>query len=264
MRLAIGLPVVLEESASSEGFLTVGANKVLGVPLGSKSVDAIASDRIVASPALGSEESVKVGLAVRSPIPLEEASSGKRLEALGADEMIDVPFLPDGGDAPVKYGFVAVGAFGAVKFLEALLAIGRPVLLEEVPSTQRFPAVTAREMLWVVNFPKRLDDLSQDRLLASAAVPSRSWVLAVDAVHLSGKVLQEAVQIVPFCWWRCIAVSWRGSDWSHRFECWRRVLFGNDWFRRRSAHNWLCAHSPAAPRRSIEALHEGIEVIYTT
>jgi len=188
--LAIRLSSKLEEASSSERLLAVRASKVLWMPLRSQSVDAVSSNRLVATHALRSEVCVKVLLAIRSSIAFVKVSSLKRLQALRADEVIDVPLLSNRGDASIQDWLIAVSALRAEEILEAVLAVGATVLIVKVPRSKGSSTVSAGEVFGVEGLSERLDNFSENRSFASVAISSRCGVIAVDVVHLRRKVLK--------------------------------------------------------------------------
>jgi hypothetical protein len=160
MNFTVWFACKFEEASSSERLLTISAAEVFRMPLLSKCIYAVSTNRFVATSTLWSIKSVEVSLTVRSSIALKEVASAKWLQALSADEVIDVPLLAESSNAAIHNWFVAVSAFWTVKLLKALLAVRRAVLLVEVSGSKRFSAVGAREVLWMITFAHCLNDLS--------------------------------------------------------------------------------------------------------
>lgn len=181
--LAVRLASKFEECASSKALLAILADEVLWMPLLTDSIHAFSLDGLVAAGASCGEHAVEASLAVRTRISFEERASLKRSQALSADEVVHVPFLPKSGDASVQNRFVAVSTTRAEKLLVAPLAVRQAVLLVEVGSPQRILAVATREMLWMEGLAQCLNNLSKNRLPADLAGAPRCWCVGIDRVH---------------------------------------------------------------------------------
>lgn len=143
MNLAVWLASELEECAPSKTLLAVLAHEMFRMPLLSDGVDAFALDGLVAPSAPSRKHAVEATLAIRAGVSLEERSTLKRLQALGADEVVHVPFLAQSCYAAVQNRLIAVSAAGTEELLVAPLAVGQVVLLVEIGSAQRVLAVSA-------------------------------------------------------------------------------------------------------------------------
>lgn len=91
--LAVRLAADLEERLRAERLLAERASPVLLVPLLAERVHAVAADGLVAGGALWAVYLEKVRLAVGLAVALVEHAARERLQALGADEVVDVPLL---------------------------------------------------------------------------------------------------------------------------------------------------------------------------
>jgi len=214
VNLAVRLASVFEKGSVDKGLLAVLADKVLGVPLRAKSVDAVSSDGLRARSALGSKDCVKVGLAIGSAVFFKEISRSKGLQALSADEVFRMPLLSQRGDASIQNGFVAVRALGAVEFLIASIAVRNSIVRIKVSGSERFVAVSADKVFGMISLTHGLNDLSQDGLSAAAAGASRCGVVHRDVAHLVGKIGQEIVELV--C---CNDLGWSWIVANGRIDC---------------------------------------------
>jgi len=183
MDLAVWLASELEECASSKTLLAVLAHKMFRMPLLSNCIDAFTLDGLIATSAPSRKHTVEAPLTIWARVPFEERSALKRLQALGAYEVIHVPFLSQGCDASVQNRLVAMGTAGAEKLLVAPLAVGHIVLLVEIGSAERVLAIAAREMLRMEGLPQCLNHLTQNRLSANLARASGRRCIGIDGIH---------------------------------------------------------------------------------
>jgi len=122
------------------------------MPLRSQCIDAISTNGFIARATLWRIKSIKVSLTIWSSIAFKEVAGSKWLQALCADKVVRVPLLSQGGNAAIENGFLAVSAFWTIDLLEAFLAVRNSILFEEVPGAERFSAVAAGEVLWMIDF----------------------------------------------------------------------------------------------------------------
>ena len=107
---AIRESLMLKEVAVVERHLTLLAHKAVGVPLQVERGDVVLGDRGVAAAALGGELLEVAGLAERGVVLLVETVVAELVAALGAEEVLRVEGLVEGGDALVQDRALAVTA----------------------------------------------------------------------------------------------------------------------------------------------------------
>jgi hypothetical protein len=147
--LAVSLAIVFSETSTSQRIHAERTHKVLRMPLLVQSVYAPSSDWLAASRAETSRLLVIVRLAVGFPAHFEEASSRKRLLAVGAHEVLWVPLRAKSVDAISSNSFSASGAFWSEKSVEIGFAVGLSVSVVEIGTAERFEALSANEMVYV-------------------------------------------------------------------------------------------------------------------
>jgi hypothetical protein len=145
-------------------------------------------DSTVAAGAFWREHVEVVVAAVGLAFTFVEAIVTKLLAALGAEKVLGMPGLVEGGDtflrrkvmkrnfkrwvlckSYVQNGPIAVSAPRAKQVVVVSFAVWCTIALEEVSRAQLLVAVIAREMLRVPGFSQRRDNLSDNRLVAGAA-----------------------------------------------------------------------------------------------
>jgi hypothetical protein len=131
VELAVGAPSVIVVGLPGKRTTTVRAHKALRVPLLSARVYCVSLDGLVTAGASRGENPIEAALAERIPFPFEVGGGPKGLEALGADEAVDVPLLVEGADALALNGLAAVCAPRAELGLVAPPAGGIAVRLIE-------------------------------------------------------------------------------------------------------------------------------------
>jgi len=134
VHLTVGLAAILIERTTSKALLAVLAYEVLRVPLGAKRIDTLSLYRLIARVAARGKYTVKTTLAIRPGIFLEECTALKRLEALGANEVMYVPLSAQGRDAPIENRLITMRASSTEELLVASLAMRETILFEEVCS----------------------------------------------------------------------------------------------------------------------------------
>jgi len=168
---AIGLVGMLKEG-SREGFSAICTHKVLRMPLLSQSINGISFDWLMASSTFWSEKGKEVSFTVWSSVFFKKVSSREGFQALTTDEVVRMPLLTQGSNATIHYSSIAVSAFWAEHELEAVLAVRKPILFEEVLSSDWLVAVSAGEVLWMVATSKSLHHFSKNGTFASSALSS--------------------------------------------------------------------------------------------
>jgi len=160
MSFTVRFPTIFKETAACKGLLTVGASKMLRVPLLSQSIDAISPNWVVTTSTFGSKQRVEICLTIGSSVSLKEVAPSKGLKALCADEVVHVPLLSKSSDASIEHWLVTMGTLGAIQFLEASLTVGRAIRFEEIPCSKRFSAIATHKVLRMVGLAKSLNDFS--------------------------------------------------------------------------------------------------------
>jgi len=188
MNFAVRFSAKFEKSAATETLLAILTHKMLRMPLLTNSIHAFAFDRLIATCATSSKNGMEATLTIGSCITLEKGSTLERLQALGADEMMHMPFFPNSSNTSVQYWLIAMSTPCAKELLVTPLAIRKPVLFVEICSTQRVLAISANEMFRVKRLAKCLNDLTQNRFAASSAGTTRGWRITIDIAHLAGQV----------------------------------------------------------------------------
>ena len=107
---AVRESLVLKKVPVVERHLTLLAHKAVGVPLQVERGDVVLGDRGVAAAALGGELLEVAGLAERGVVLLVEPVVAELVAALGAEEVLWVEGLVEGGDALVQDWALAVTA----------------------------------------------------------------------------------------------------------------------------------------------------------
>jgi len=128
----------------------------------------------------------------------ERTTSSKVFAALGAEEVVRMPGPAQGVDALIADGAIAVRALGGEEVVEALLAVGARVLLEEGGGAQGLATLEAAEALWVPGLSKGGDNLPQNGLLAPGALALEFRVNA-NLVHLRAERVQDVVKLILSC-----------------------------------------------------------------
>jgi len=193
--LAVRFAAVLVKGSSAEGLLAVLANKVLGVPLVSQSIDALALDGLIAPCTPGAECVVEAVLAVRAPFLLKECTAREWSQALAADEVVRMPLAIECSDAFPSDWLVTVGTTRAEEFLVASLAVWDPVLLVEVACAKGYLAVATHEVLGVVGPVECLDDLTKDGFATVSTIATRCRSTIESTSRGSVDVPEHVVQI---------------------------------------------------------------------
>lgn len=170
VRLAEGLPLVVVEAATIERLPAVAADEAFGMPLAIQGRDVVLSDWPIAATALGRKQLEVVIAAVRLAILLVESSLAKLRPAVGAEKVLRVPCLVQGGHTFIQYGTIAVGTSWGEDVVVVCLAVGLIVPLKEVLGAQLLVAVSAHKVLGVPCATKGSDHLADDGLGACGAV----------------------------------------------------------------------------------------------
>jgi hypothetical protein len=161
-----------------------------------------------AAAAGGAGDLVVVRLAVGLALPLVERRARELLLALGADEVLRVPDLAEGGHAPARDDLVAGGAGG----LRGLLVAGRAVELVVqllAVGVELAPAGRAGEVERVELLALEVQDFAVDGLLAA-----RAHVLV--PLHLCRRTQSREEGVSQES---CERASYRGSSASARRAC---------------------------------------------
>jgi len=159
VHIAVGLPCVLVESPV-ESFLAKLAYKVLWVPLLSKRIGNLALDWLVAPCAARVERSRETCITIGSRVLLKVCSIREGVKTVGANEMIDVPFLSKRSYAPISNRLLTVCASCAQQLLVTPLAVWLAILLKEAACAKRASTISTYKVLWVVSAPQCGDTLS--------------------------------------------------------------------------------------------------------
>ncbi len=171
VNLAVGDTVMVEETATVERHTTFPTHKALRVPLHIKSSDVVLHDCTMAAATLGGKHIKIVLFTVHLAVLLMEAPLTERLTALGAEEVLRVPGLIQGGHTFIQDGAVAVGTPWREKILIIGLAERLAFPLKETLCTQFHLAVGTDEVLWVPRLAKSSHNLPYNLLLACATKP---------------------------------------------------------------------------------------------
>jgi uncharacterized DUF497 family protein len=159
------------------------------MPLTVQSRNVILHDGTTATAALGREHIEVVVSAVRFAVPLVEALLAELLPALSAEEVFHVPRLLEGrhtflqikaksivifepielSGSHIEDRSIAIGTTRREQIMIVGFTIRTSVALEEVPRAELLRAMGAREVLRMPRPSERRDDLTDDRLVASAA-----------------------------------------------------------------------------------------------
>jgi len=188
MGLTVWLPTVLKERSSSKVLLAVLAHKVLWMPLLSQRIDTFAFDGLVAGPTARSKRSIEAALAVGPRVSLVESAVLEGAEALGADEVVQMPFLADSIHTAIQYGLVTMCTSSTEQLLIASLAVGHSILLIEIIGAQGILAIATCKVLGMERLPEGLDHLPKNWLTTLSTRSSCSGSTAVDIRNLAGEI----------------------------------------------------------------------------
>lgn len=161
-----------EEALSFEVLLAAGAVEALTVVVVVQRLHPLVAglDGESAGEALGREQLVPVGLAVRVTLLQEERAVAELLAAVRALEALRVELLADGVEAVALHAGVALAADRGQELLEAVLAVQVTLLLDEADVGQRAlaVAVVADEVIRAPDATQSGDEWSSDLLTAAA------------------------------------------------------------------------------------------------
>lgn len=161
-----------EEALSFEVLFAAGAVEALTVVVVVQRLHPLVAglDGESAGEALGREQLVPVGLAVRVTLLQEERAVAELLAAVGALEALRVELLADGVEAVALHAGVALAADRGQELLEAVLAVQVTLLLDEADVGQRAlaVAVVADEVIRAPDATQSGDEWSSDLLTAAA------------------------------------------------------------------------------------------------
>ena len=159
---------------------------MLRVPFLAECIDAGAGDGLLAAGARRSHFLVVVSLAVGHAFVFEEGT-GESASAELAVEVLRVPLSAEGIDAIAEDGKVARAATRCENLVEAFVAVGSSVALEEVASEGRC-ALSAHEAVHVPLLVKGGDAAVCDSLVAVRAFGTELDLVAALAVSLTGQL----------------------------------------------------------------------------
>ena len=180
--LAVSLASILRESTTSERLHAEGAYEVLGMPLLVQGVDHASRDGFATPSTQGASLLMVVGLAVWLATVLVEGSSAEGLLAVLAYEVLWVPLLSQSVDALALDGLVAARTPSAERVVEAVLAEGTSLLLEEGATREWTQALAADEVVRVPLTVESRDALASDRLVAVSAARAEELLIASLAI----------------------------------------------------------------------------------
>lgn len=182
------LAVVVEIGPTTERLLAVLAYKAVGVPGRAQRIDAVALDCLIARGTALGKHRVEVLLTVRPTVPLEELTAGERLEALSADEVVNVPLLSNCCNRAVEDREVAMGALCLVLLRETTLTVSTSISFPKTTRAERSAATGANKACGVEGVATRSDHLSDDGLTTTETKSSGRWIIGIQIIHFVGKV----------------------------------------------------------------------------
>lgn len=174
MVLAEWTTTLREEALSFEVLLAAGAVEALTVIVVVQGLHPLVTgfDGESAGKALGGEQLVPVGLAVRIALLQEERAVTELLVAESALEALRMELLSDGVQAVSLNSEVALAAHGGQELLEAVLAVQVSLLLDETDVRERALAVgvVADEVIRAPDAAEGGDEWTSDLLTTAATL----------------------------------------------------------------------------------------------
>lgn len=195
--MAVGLVLLLFETALAEGLEAEVAHQVVRVKFGTHGGDAAAQDGLLACLAHAAARLVVVGLAQRLALVLEEAAVDEGAVALPAHKALRVPQGVEGRDVVLQDWLGASLATGGEEGQEALLAVLLTLAVMETFLSECPAALDATETLRVPILVQGGDHFIEYGLVAVCAVGRVEGKVVRFAVRLT--VLFEEVPAAQFC-----------------------------------------------------------------
>lgn len=235
-----------EEALSLEVLLAAGAVEALTVVVVVQGLHPLVAgfDGESAGEALGREQFVPVGFAVRVTFLQEERAVAEQLATVGTLEALRMELLADGVQAVSLNSGVALAADGGQELLEAVLAVQVTLLLHESDVGQRAfaVAVVADEVIRAPDAAESGDEWTSDLLTAAATqwntasgsdclvhnTTTTSWgggrTGCTSPVECGGTLLS---------WHSCWGGGYRGRSGGHnrRIDSWLWCRSGSHWSR---------------------------------
>jgi len=225
------LQVHLVELALHRHLLVAGgAGEVVDAPGLVEGREDVALYDLVTHLAQVPEQLVVVSLAVRQTLPLVVSVTQERFLALSADEVLDTPVLPQGGDDPALYGSPAgstdgdshlVMAAETVELVELLGGVARPGPDLPGGAGQLGAAALAVEVVGTVVLapePQRLPFYREFTCLTHVLPRSRGFHLSIALMAQSSALVLHEAQVGQLLVTHLATETLRVPGRSHRLD----------------------------------------------
>jgi len=180
--LAIRLPSILRESATSKGLHAEGTYKVFRMPLLIQCIDHTSGNSLSTPGAEGTSLLMVVGLAIGLAAILVEGTTSEGFLAILANEVFGMPLVTQRVDAFALDRLITPSTSRAERVVKAVLAVWTSLLLEECTAGEGSQALTADEVVRVPLAVESGDTSSRDWFVAMGATRAEELLITARTV----------------------------------------------------------------------------------